>query len=374
MITVLLKELWKLIRESLSNLKLNMGPASRLIAVLGAWASLVVGPVVRPKQIFELVRDTFNAWQADKAPQLAAGLAYYAVFALAPVLIIVIVIAGLVFEVDEVRERLVEQARETVGVEGADVIETTIENVLQPRSGQAAIVVSVITIVFGAIGAINHLQSSLNIIWKTNPGRRQLPIEKTIKSHVDRASLLSTKLFLTVLVAFIKALWHWVRGTVLSSVVVLVSGFLLIAFFVAQTLAAVLNNYLNEVSARVGLFDLGPLGQLLETIVSVTIISLLFAVIYRVLPDRRIPWSDVWVGAATTGILFMAGQYLISRYLADSGIESIYGAAGALIIVLVWVYYTAQIFLFGAELAKVYACKHGSMRPTVDAAGGRGVF
>ncbi|MBN1286083.1 MAG: YihY/virulence factor BrkB family protein [Anaerolineae bacterium] len=329
----LLKEVGVLFINILSQLRVDR--VTRLLAMLVAYVAVVLKPVINVRGIVDLLAETFKQWNEDRAPQLAAGLAYYTVFALAPALVIVVAVAGIVFERNDVRTMIIDEMQNVLGQETAQIVNRTMDSLLQPRSGVIATVISIVVVLFGAIGVLGHLQISLDIIWQ---------IEKTPEPGL--AGIL-----------------HWLKRTLLSLLVVVAGGFLLILFMVLNTVLAVINNYLEQIGSNIALLDMLPISQLGNTLLIWAVISLLFALIYRTLTDTHIPWSDVWVGAVTTGLLFLIGQDLIGRYISESGVGSVYGAAGALIVLLVWVYYSAQIFLFGAELTKVYAHQYGSRSP-----------
>lgn len=312
-----------------------MEPVSRLFAMLVTYITLILTPILNVQDVLELVTETFQAWNKDRAPQMAAGLAYYAVFAIAPLLVITVSIAGIVFERGDVRTLVVDELERIVGPDTAEIINNTMQELLQPRSGVVATIISIIVILFGAIALLGHIQISLDIIWdvRTLPGPG------------------------------VEGLTQWLNRMLISFIIVVSSGFLLIVFMILNALFAVVSHYIEQLGSNIALFDLLPITQLGSTLLAWALVSLLFGVMYRTLPGTPIPWGDVWVGAGTIGLLFLIGQDLIGRYIASSGVGSVYGAAGALIVLLVWVYYSAQIFLFGAELTKVYAHKFGSRRP-----------
>jgi membrane protein len=276
------------------------------------------------KSGFTLLKDSFAGWQEDQALTLGAALAYYTIFSLAPLLLVVIAVAGLVFGRDAVQGQVVGQIRGLVGAQGAQEVQTMIANAGKMGHGWIAALVGGGAILLGASGVFLQLQSSLDQIW----GVRQRPGQG------------------------IKGL---VRARFLSFGIVVGIGFLLlVSLVVSATLAAL--------SSLTG--DLGPLAhflmEILNNVVSFGVVTLLFALIYRVLPDAEISWREVWIGAAATSLLFTIGKALLGLYLGSSSVASAYGAAGSLVIILLWVYYTTQIVFFGAELTKVYALHRGS--------------
>lgn len=276
------------------------------------------------KEILTLLKETFVAWSEDRAPRLAAALAYYALFSLTPLLIVVIAIAGLVFGQEAARGEIAARIQQMVGPESARAIEAMIANANESSSGIQATVLGIATLLLGAGGLFGQLQDALNTIWgiAPRPGRGLLGV---------------------------------IKDRFLSFAMVLGVGFLLLAsLVVSAALAALTQLHHGPVPTQVAM------GRLLDFGLSVGVITLLMAMIYKVLPDARIAWRDVWIGAALTALLFTVGKSLIGLYLGRSGVASAYGAAGSLVVLLVWVYYSAQILFFGAELTKVYAKRHGS--------------
>jgi len=279
---------------------------------------------VRIKTIISLLRETFTEWNEDKASRLAAALAYYTVFSLAPVLIIAIAIAGAVFGEEAARGEIVTQIQGLVGRDGAKFIETAIEGANKPRAGTIASLISIAVLLFGASGLFAQLQDSLNTIWEVQPkpGRGLIGI---------------------------------LRDRFLSFTMVLGVGFLLLVSLVLSAGLSALVNFLGSLLPAIG-----ALLQLANFVLSFAVTTLLFGLIYKVLPDVKIAWSDVWSGAIVTSLLFSIGRFALGLYLGNSSFGSTYGAAGSVVIILVWVYYAAQILFFGAEFTQVYARRYGS--------------
>jgi membrane protein len=277
---------------------------------------------MKPRVLWELLQEAGNEWLEDKAPRLGAALAYYTIFALAPLLLIVIAVAGFVFGEDAARGELFEQIRGLVGDRGAAAIEAMVANANQKEANTLATIVGVAMLLVGAAGLFGQLQDALNTVWEVQPkpGR---------------------------------GLWGFLRDRFLSFTMVLGCAFLLLVSLVVSAVLAALGSLFGDWQASV-------VGQLINIAVSFGVITGLFAMIYRFLPDVQLAWKDVWLGAAITALLFTVGKWLIGLYLGHSSIGSAYGAAGSLAVLLVWLYYSAQIFLFGAELTKAYADKHGS--------------
>ena len=276
------------------------------------------------KTSLELLKETFAEWNKDKASRLAAALAYYTVFSLAPLLIIVIAIAGSVFGEEAARGAIVEQIQGLVGRAGAEVIQAAIQNASKPAEGTIASVISVIVLIFGASGVFAELQDALNTVWEVQPkpGRGVVNV---------------------------------IRNRFLSFSMVLGIGFLLLVSLVVSAILAALVNFVGNAVPGVSI-----LLQLVNFIFSFVVTTLLFGLIYKVLPDVKIAWSDVWIGAALTSLLFSIGRFLLGVYLGNSSFGSTYGAASSLVIILAWVYYAAQILFLGAEFTQVYARRYGS--------------
>lgn len=277
------------------------------------------------KTVLDLLKETFSEWSKDKASRLAAALAYYTVFSLAPLLIIVIAIAGAVFGEEAARGEIVGQIQGLVGKDGAKVIETAIENANKPDTGSIASIISIVVLLFGASGIFAELQDALNTVWEVQPKPE-------------------------------RGLINVLRSRFLSFSMVLGVGFLLLVSLVTSAALAATSNFFSHLLPP----GLDLLWQLVNFIFAFGVTTVLFGLIYKVLPDVKIGWSDVWIGAAITSLLFSIGRYLLGQYLGNSSFSSTYGAAGSLVVVLAWVYYAAQILFFGAEFTQVYARRYGS--------------
>ncbi|MGI8741438.1 MAG: YihY/virulence factor BrkB family protein [Bryobacteraceae bacterium] len=279
-------------------------------------------------QVAGLVKSTFSAWSEDNIPRLGAALAYYTALSLAPLLLVVVAVAGLAFGKQAVQGELVWQIKDIVGEQGAKVIQDLIQAAHTQRGGIAATIVGLLTLFFGASSVVMELSDALNTIW-----------------HVPRDP---NQTGLT-------SMFRYMKQRFVSFAMVLGVGFLLLVSLLVNA----------GLSAAGRFFDqLLPVPEYVLHIVNLTIsflvITFLFAVIYKVLPDVRLKWSDVAVGAAVTSLLFTLGKFLLGLYLGKSTIASTYGAAGSFIIVLVWVYYSAQIFFLGAEFTRIYSIQFGS--------------
>ena len=285
---------------------------------------------MKPRVLSELLKSAANAWIDDRAPRMGAALAFYTIFSMAPLLVITVAIAGMFLGRQAVAGDLAGELRGLVGDDGGKVIQTMLAHASEPAPGIWATVTGVILLLVGAVGVFGELQDSLNTIWEVQPkpGR---------------------------------SIWSILSDRFLPFVMVLGVAFLLL-------LSLVVSAALTALSTRVLNWDTHLLGRILSFNLAFVILTLLFAMIYRFLPDARTAWRDVWLGAAITGLLFNVGKYLIGLYLGQTSIGSMYGAAGSLAIFLVWLYYSAQIFLFGAELTKIYANRFGSkIRPAKNA-------
>jgi membrane protein len=269
------------------------------------------------------LKETVLAFIDDEALSRGAAIAFYTVTSIAPVLLIVIAIAGLVFGRDAAENAIIEQLSGLMGQQTAEVLQVAVANAASKTSGIWATLIGIATLIITASGVFGEMQTALNVIWKAEP-------KGTTVSRLIRA-----------------------RAASLGLVVVL--GFLLMVSLVVSTALTAFGDYLNAIL---------PFGKIILTVLngvlSILLISFLFAAIYKVLPDRDLQWRDVAVGAVATATLFTIGKSLISWYIGSSAVASSFGAAGALIVLLLWVYYSAQIFLLGAEFTKIYANTRGS--------------
>lgn len=279
------------------------------------------------KRLGKMLKDAFAAWQEDYAPSMGAALSYYTMFSIAPLLLIVIAVAGLLFGEEAARGALVAQLQGLMGDEGARAIETLVKSVNKPTQGIVATVVGVGTLLLGATTVFGELQSDLDRIWRA-PAR-----EKS------------------------SGLWSLLRTRLLSFGMILGIAFLLMVSLVVS--AAV--SALGELWAPFfGAWE--AVAHALNIAVGFGVTTVLFAMIYKFMPRADVGWHDVWVGSAVTAALFTIGRFLIGLYLGKSGVTSGFGAAGSLVLVMLWVYYSAQIFLLGAEFTWVYAHELGSRR------------
>lgn len=273
-------------------------------------------------KIWLMLKETVADYVDDGALSKGAAIAFYTILSVGPVLVICIAIAGLVFGQEAARGAMVGQLQGMMGDQAAQAIQTMIASASNKKSGTLATIIGLITLLITASGVFGEMQTSLNAIWKATP--------KTGVSGILRARAASLGLVATM-------------------------GFLLLVSLVISAGLHALGNMLNAFIP-----DAEIMFELLNFIISFAMVSALFAAIYKILPDRNLNWKDVGVGAVGTAFLFTVGKTLIAIYIGRSAVASSYGAAGALIIVLLWIYYSSQIFLLGAEFTKVWASHHGS--------------
>ncbi|HUP60513.1 MAG TPA: YihY/virulence factor BrkB family protein [Thermoanaerobaculia bacterium] len=273
----------------------------------------------------DLFKQTFKEFGQDKAPRLGAALAYYTIFSVAPLLLIAISIAGIVFGEEAARNEISAQLRGVMGANTANILEEMVEAAAKPKSGAIATIIGIFMLFFGASGVVMQLNDALDTIW-----------------NVERKKG--------------KGIKGFVKDRILSLAMVLGIGFLLLVMLVFDVMISAMGNYLDQ------RFPGGEaLLQGLQLLVSFGLVTVLFAAIFRFLPDVRPAWRDVWLGAVFTALLFVIGKFGLSIYLGKAAIGSSFGAAGSLVILLVWVYWSAQILLLGAEFTQVYARAQGSM-------------
>lgn len=272
------------------------------------------------KSLWGLIRETFHDWNEDKAPRLAAALSYYTVFSLAPLLVLVIAITGFIVGNNEtIRNQIITQVQGTVGQQGAQAVSTLIDNTSRPHAGIIATVIGIATLLLGATGVFGQLQDSLNTIWEVKPKEG-------------------------------RGIMGMVKDRFLSFAMVVGVCFLLLVSLVISTALSLVNQYFTSLLGNAVI-----VAQVINIIISIGVITLIFAMIFKVLPDVQIRWRDVWIGALVTALLFSLGKYFISYYLSSGATSSVYGAAGSLVVLLLWVYYSAQILFMGAEFTQVYA-------------------
>jgi membrane protein len=279
-----------------------------------------------PRNLWWLFKTTFNEWLEDKAPQLGAALAYYTVFSLAPLILVLLAIIGVIFRNDPAGawERITEQMRYIMDPSGVQVVQDIAKTAAKPSAGFWASVIGIALALFGASGVFGQLQDALNTIWgvKAKPGA---------------------------------AIWDYIRVRFLSFAMVAGICFLLLVSLTIEALLKAFSHYL-ETALPGG----AALGFTIYMTVDICLVILLFAMMFKFLPDVQVRWSDVIVGAAMTAILFLIGKWALGLYLGSGAAGSAYGAASSLVTLLIWIYYSSQILLFGAEFTQVYANRFGA--------------
>jgi membrane protein len=282
------------------------------------------------RQIAPLSKVAFQNWISDRAPRMGAALAYYIALSLAPSVLILLAIAGWAFGAQAAEGRLVSQLQGFVGYEGARAIQTMIEGASRPSRGIAASVFALVTVFFAASAVVSELRDAMNTIWRVP--------EDTTSSAV-------------------RSIFNVVKDRLLSFVLVLACGLFLAVSLIVNAWIFAAGKYLNS-----GTAPPEALVQATDWVVSFVVVTVLFAFIFKVLPAVPLHWNDVAMGAVVTSILFVAGKLLLGVYLGKAGFTDTYGATGSLIIILVWVYYSAQVLFLGAEFTRAYACRFGSIR------------
>lgn len=282
------------------------------------------------KSFFSLAKKAVMAWIDDYAPSMGAAIAFYTVFSLAPLIIIVLAIAGFFWGQDAVQGQLMGQMGGLLGQDGAQAIEGVVSSSAQEKDqGIIATVSSVVVLAVGATTVFAELQSALDRIWEVPASEKK------------------------------SGIWNMIRSRLLSFGLVLSLAFLLLVSLVVSTVLAALGSWVG------GLMPGWEMVlQVLNLVISFAILTVLFAMIFKFMPQVHVAWRDVWVGALLTALLFVIGKYLIGLYVGKSSVASSYAAAGSLVVVLLWVYYAAQVFLLGAEFTWVYATEHGSLKGT----------
>jgi membrane protein len=276
------------------------------------------------RKIRPLAGKSFAKWKSDNAMRMAASLAYYTAFSLAPLILAAVAVAGLVFGQDAASGRIYDELKSSLGPSVADAVQELVKAASRPVSGVWGAILSFALILFGASGVFGELKDSLNIIWKAVP----------------RAG---------------NGIWTWIRGRFLSVGMVLGVSFLLLVSLVINAGLGVAAQYGTKLVPGMPL-----IMQTAGMVISFCFVAALFALMFKYLPDTFVAWKDVWIGSVVTALLFSLGKSGLEIYISKAAVGSGYGAAGALALVLVWVYYSAQIFLMGAEFTQVYAAEEGS--------------
>ncbi|MEN3366291.1 MAG: rane protein [Burkholderiales bacterium] len=278
------------------------------------------------KNIWILIRAAASSWVDDYAQSMGAALAYYTMFSIAPLLLIVISVAGLIFGVEAARGEIFSQLQGLMGQQGADAVQGLLESVSKPAESITAMLVGTVLLLIGATTVFGELQDALDRIWRA-PKRNK------------------------------GGIWSLLRARLLSFGMIMGIGFLLMVSLVVSAALAALGKLWGPLFA-----DWETLANVIDFLISFAFTTTVFAMIYKIMPRARVDWSDVGIGAAVTALLFTIGKFLIGLYIGKSGVTSGFGAAGSLVVVLVWVYYSAQIFLMGAEFTWAYALTFGSRK------------
>jgi membrane protein len=277
------------------------------------------------RSVWELLKDTGLRWWDNQGMRLGAAVAFYSMLSLAPLVVVVMAVAGLLFGQKAAQGELVEQMRGLAGDQGAEVIQTLLANAYQqPGTGIFATILGVAVLLFSAAGVFNELQDGLNTIWDVPP----------------RVS---------------GGMWEMIKARFLSFSMVLGVAFLLIVSLVVSAALAAVGKYAGAQQSH-----LASVMRVLHLLLSIGLLGVLFALMFKLLPDARITWRDTWIGGMVTAALFGVGKYLIGLYLGSSTIGSAYGAAGSFAVFLAWAYWSAQIFFFGAAFTRAYADRFGS--------------
>lgn len=271
-----------------------------------------------------VIKDTLSDWDEDNVTRLSASLAYYTLLSVAPLIILAVAVAGLAFGEDAAREHIARELSGVVGRGAAGAIESIVKNAHAPGSGAVSVIVGVLVLLFGASGVFGELQSALNTVWEVapKPGR---------------------------------GIWGIVKDRFFSfTLVVGVAFLLLVSLIVSAALTWVGEMFASSLPGGAGLW------QVLNFCISFAVVTALFALMFKTVPDAHIAWRDVWIGSAVTAGLFTLGKFGLGIYLGSAGVSSAYGAAGSIVALVIWVYYSSQVLLLGAEFTQVYARRYGS--------------
>ncbi len=289
----------------------------------------------RLRRIYGLLRDTVDGFLDDNCSMLGAALAFYTALSLAPMLLIFIGVVGIAYGGDDAgaQDKVIAQTQEYVGKEGAQAVEATLSSSKSKTGGVVSTVIGVVSVLAGATGVFSQLQEALNIIWKIDPPPK-VPTNA----------------------GFLAKVWAQVRNRLLSFSVLCGLAFLMLVSLALNTVISYLKGWMPG-----SLGQSAALVRAVDVTLSLGLATLLFAMIFKVLPARKITWSRVMIGAFVTSLLFNAGKFLIGLYLSQTAAGSSFGAAGSLMVLLIWIYYSTQILLLGAEFTKVYSKQYGGM-------------
>jgi membrane protein len=279
--------------------------------------------MAQTKNVWGMVKQSFSEWNDDKCARLGAALSYYTIFSLAPLLLIVISLAGLFFGKEAAAGAIYGQISGLVGSDAAKFIQEAVAKANHTGSGVVGLLVGIVVLLVGATGVVVELQDALNTVWKVvaKPNR---------------------------------GVWGFVRTRLISIAMIMSLGFLLLVSLIFSAALSAVTGWLRQHVGNIAL-----VGWAVDFVVSLGTISLLIALIYKILPEAHVAWRDVWVGAPVTAALFILGKYLIGLYIGKASVGSAFGAAGSLAVLLVWIYYSTQLILLGAEFTRVYANRFG---------------
>ncbi|MBV9362010.1 MAG: YihY/virulence factor BrkB family protein, partial [Betaproteobacteria bacterium] len=283
--------------------------------------------MLRPKQALGLLKKTASQWSDDRAPSMGAAISYYSLFSMAPLLVIIITVAGLFFGADQVQGAIFAQVADLMGEDAARAVGEMLQHAQHPKTGGIAAVISLAVLLLGASTDLAELQGALDVIWRA-------PERKTEKGA-----------------------WQWIRQRLLTYGMVLAMAFLMVVSLALSAVVSALGKWWGPM-----LGGWAAIAHILDFAVSLFLLTAVFAAIFKFLPRAHVRWRDVWIGAGVTAILFTIGKILIGLYLGKSSVGSSFGMFGSVAILMVWIYYSAQIFLFGAEFTWVYANEYGSRK------------
>ncbi len=276
------------------------------------------------REAWHLLNATVKEWLDDRVPSLGAALAFYCMLSLGPLLLVLLSLAGLFFGEKAAHHQIMSQIDGLIGAQGANAIEEVLAAGNERKdAGWLATIIGAVTLIVGASGVFRHLQETLNLVWGVEPKGG-------------------------------KGIWRIIRKRFLSFTMVLGTGFLLLVSLVLSAALAAVGEFGTALAP-----GMAPVWQVINQAVGFGVITAVFALLFKYLPDAEVEWRDVWIGAALTAALFTLGKFGIGLYLGQSAFGSIYGAAGSLVVLLVWVYYSSQILFFGAEFTQVYAKRQG---------------
>lgn len=287
-------------------------------------------PNTQTREVFDTLKKSFTAWNDDNALKLSAALSYYTIFSIGPLIILITGITGIIFGEEAIRGELSSQFQGLMGKAGAKALESFAASTERSSTGVIATITGIVTLIMGATGAFAELESSLNLIWKVERKKDKTP-----------------------------GIVQWFRSRLLTFSIVLVIGFLLLVSLLLNAVLAASSTYISRLFTVPSAFF-----QILNNITSMGLVTVLFAMIFKILPNAAVRWKDVWLGAFFTSILFTLGKFLIGLYIGNSSPANSFGASATVILVMVWTYYSSLILFFGAEFTKVVSSKNTDLNPT----------